>query len=89
MVGNGQVLVVRQQRRVGAEQFADGGGVMDAGIKVGVVTDLGRQRQRAILRGVKMRADLRGGLRRTQHKKSTVSLDFRLLTPYFITVCGR
>ena len=70
--------------RVGGT-ISSGGGVMDAGIKVGVVTDLGRQRTAC---NPARRKDARGSARRglVICKKSTVSLDFRLLTPYFITV---
>ena len=40
MVADGHPFVVGQQRVVGAEQLADGGGVVDAHIEVGVVADL-------------------------------------------------
>ena len=49
------MLVVRQQRLIGAELLADGFGVMDAGIEIGVVADPRRQVQRAV-DGVAQRA---------------------------------
>ncbi len=39
VVADGHPLVIWQQRVVGAEEFAHGGRVMDAGVEVGVVTD--------------------------------------------------
>ena len=48
MVADRHVFVVGQQRIVGAEQLADVGGVVDAGVEVGVVADGGRQLQPAI-----------------------------------------
>jgi len=48
VVANGHVLVVRQQRVIGAEQFADVLRMFDADVEVGVVIDLGRQVHLAI-----------------------------------------
>ena len=41
MVGDRNPFVVRQQRIVGAEQAPDRGGVMDGGVEVGEVADVG------------------------------------------------
>ena len=41
VIGDRHPLVVRQQRIVGAEQPPDRGGVMDGGVEVGVVADVG------------------------------------------------
>ena len=44
MVGDGDVLVIGQQRIVRAEQGANIGGMMNADIEIGVVADGGGQR---------------------------------------------
>ncbi len=46
VVADGHPFVVRQQRRVGTEQLADRGRMVDAGVEVGVVADTARQVQR-------------------------------------------
>ncbi len=51
MVADRDVLVVGQQRVVGAEQAADVGRVVDAGVEVGVVADARRQAQCCSLAG--------------------------------------
>jgi hypothetical protein len=48
VIADRHVLVIGQQRIVGAEQFADRGGVVDADVEIGVVADAERQVQRAI-----------------------------------------
>jgi hypothetical protein len=45
VVADRHPLVVGQQRRIGAKQLADGGGVVDAGVEIGVVADTARQVQ--------------------------------------------
>ncbi len=52
VIGDRHVLVVRQQRLVGAEQPPGIGGVMDAGVEIGVVADRAGQVQRAIAKPV-------------------------------------
>ena len=57
MIANGNVLVVWQQRIVGAEQPANPGGVMDGGVKVGIVADLCRKLHCYIAHGDEKRFD--------------------------------
>ena len=52
MIADRQPFVVRQERIVGAEQLADSGRMMDAGIEVGVVADRRWQVHRAVGRTV-------------------------------------
>ncbi len=59
MIADGNVLVVGQQRIVGAEQFADIGGVMDADVEIGVVRDARGQVQRGFGHRHQQRFDLR------------------------------
>ncbi len=58
MIADRHIFIVGQQRIVGAEQAADIGRVMDAGVKVGVVADRGGQMERAGRRVVQQRRDL-------------------------------
>ncbi len=51
MVADGNVLVVGQQRVVGAEQPADACGVIDGGVEVGVVADLCRELHGSVAHG--------------------------------------
>lgn len=39
VIGDGKVLVVGEERLVGAEELADSSGVVDGGVEVGVVGD--------------------------------------------------
>ena len=60
VVADGHPLVVGQQRVVGAEHLADGGGVEDAGVEVGVVADAGGHRVFGL--GLRHQGGLPGGL---------------------------
>ena len=62
VIADGHPLVVGQQRVVRAEQFAHRGGVVDAGVEVGVVADLTGQLHRAV--GLRAQAGLQHGLQR-------------------------
>jgi hypothetical protein len=53
VVADGYPLVVGQQGLIGAEEFADVGGVVDSGVEVGVVADGGGEQQFAIGGGMK------------------------------------
>ncbi len=61
MVGNGHVLVIGKQGRVGTKQLAHRRGVMDARIEIRVIADIGGQVQHAVLGRVYQALQMRLG----------------------------
>ncbi len=59
VIADRHVFVVRQQRIVGAEQLADIGGVIDAGVEIGVIANVERQMEFAVARAIEQRFDRR------------------------------
>ena len=64
MVADRHPLVVGQQRVVGPEQLADRGGVVDAGVEVGVVADAAGQRSSRPRPAARRHSSRKGALRR-------------------------
>ncbi len=64
MIADGDVFVVGQERIVGTEELADARGVMDGGVEVGVVADLGGKLHLHIAHGNEHRLQARfcGGI---------------------------